>query len=217
MGLDTVEIVMTIEETFKISISDDQAAKCKTIGDLTDVVMALANPQAGDYCKSSRAFYTLRKTLLEILPVDRKDIHPSTQWEALIPRNQRKAVWKQLKDRGINLPRLEPSSIIYWSIAVILFVPFALLAHRFGSWWPVWLGILPPVISAEYLTRPIAVRAPSTFKTVGGAALFMADSLSESTSLNRIEVREGIRRIISEQCDIPIEELTDDTKCSELE
>jgi len=36
MGLDTVEIVMTIEETFKISISDDQAAKCKTIEELTD-------------------------------------------------------------------------------------------------------------------------------------------------------------------------------------
>lgn len=217
MGLDTVEIVMTIEDTFKISIPDDRLAKCVTIGNLIDVVMALANPQAGDYCKSSRAFYTLRKTLLEILPVDRKDIHPSTQWEALIPRNQRKAVWRQLKNKGINLPGMEPGSIIFWSMAVILFVPFALLAYRLGSGWPVVLSILPPIIAAKYLTRPIAVRAPSTFKTVGGAALFMADNLPESTAFNRIEVREGIRRIISEQLAIPIEELTDNVKWSELQ
>lgn len=38
MGLDTVELIMSVEDAFGISITDQQASRCETIRQLRDVV-----------------------------------------------------------------------------------------------------------------------------------------------------------------------------------
>ncbi len=39
MGLDTVELVMEIEDAFDISIPDDQASKMLTVGDVYEFIL----------------------------------------------------------------------------------------------------------------------------------------------------------------------------------
>ena len=45
MGLDTVELVMTVEEEFQIEISDTAAAKMRTPGDIQDYVVRTLSEQ----------------------------------------------------------------------------------------------------------------------------------------------------------------------------
>jgi hypothetical protein len=216
MGLDPVEIVMTIEETFKISIPDKDLEKCRTIGDLIDVVTTRVDPKQDDICRSRHSFYILRKALLEVLPLTPKDVRPSSFLEALIPQAQRQAVWQQLRDRGVDIPGLERSNATYWLAVTATIAPFLLLKVWLGSWWPA-LGIIPAAFVAAYLTRPLAVCAPSTFKTVGGAALHMTKREPDTKPFTRAEVCEEVRRIISDQLNLPIEELTNDLKWPDLE
>lgn len=216
MGLDTVAVIMAIEDTFKISITDEDAEKCKTIRDVIDTVAIHVDPQRCDTCRSSHAFYSFRRALLEVLPLTRSDIRPSSQLEAMIPRRERQAIWERLKLYGADLPKLERSDATQCLAAVASIAPFVLLKVFLGNWWPL-LGIVPAAFVAEYLTRPLAVCAPSTFKTVGGAAMYLAARQPDAKPFTHTEVSEGVRRIISEQFKIPIEELTDDTRWCELE
>ena len=39
MGLDTIELVMALEERFRITISDEQAQSCRTLGDLVELIV----------------------------------------------------------------------------------------------------------------------------------------------------------------------------------
>ncbi|MBI1914631.1 MAG: hypothetical protein HYS12_07820 [Planctomycetes bacterium] len=53
-----------------------------------------------------RTFYRLRRELIEVLGVDRRDVRPSTRLEALVPRRRRRVVWQHLRRRGLELPDL---------------------------------------------------------------------------------------------------------------
>lgn len=44
-SLDTVELIMEFEKTFKVNISDDKAEKIKTVGDVVKTINELKNEQ----------------------------------------------------------------------------------------------------------------------------------------------------------------------------
>jgi acyl carrier protein len=64
MGLDSVEIVMDIEDRFGIDITDAEAARCVRVGDLLDCVMAKL--EAGQTSKPERQQWTRPQVLEEI-------------------------------------------------------------------------------------------------------------------------------------------------------
>lgn len=45
MGLDTVELLMDVEETFDIEISDKEASEIETVGEFYDVVLTKLEAQ----------------------------------------------------------------------------------------------------------------------------------------------------------------------------
>ncbi|MBB6521898.1 hypothetical protein [Pseudoteredinibacter isoporae] len=47
MGLDTVELVMWVEEEFDISLSDDEASVVLTVGDLAELIANKVNEKHG--------------------------------------------------------------------------------------------------------------------------------------------------------------------------
>ncbi|GAA6152175.1 hypothetical protein [Pseudoteredinibacter isoporae] len=47
MGLDTVELVMWVEEEFGITVSDDEASVTYTVGDLAELIAQKVNAQYG--------------------------------------------------------------------------------------------------------------------------------------------------------------------------
>lgn len=48
MGLETVEIVLEIEDAFSISIPDDRANRVRTVGDLVELVRELVVAKRGN-------------------------------------------------------------------------------------------------------------------------------------------------------------------------
>lgn len=103
MGLDGVEIVMKVEETFDITIADKEAEKCLTPGQLIDLVMNKVGRTDHAACLTQRAFHRLRASLMERLGLKRNQIRPETRLAELFPRPVRKQQLTQiLGDIGVN-------------------------------------------------------------------------------------------------------------------
>jgi hypothetical protein len=69
MGLDGVELLLSIEETFGIAITDPEAEACATPGAVIDLVLGKLRTTDEQVCVSQRAFYLLRKGLSRTLGV----------------------------------------------------------------------------------------------------------------------------------------------------
>src|ERR1700677_3880962 len=96
MGLDTVEIVLRVEETFGVDLPDDELGSVATVGDLYKLVLSRLD---GSYaCLSSRAFYRVRKSMVEVLGVSRRSIRPSTKLQPLLGNRQSVERWKRIED-----------------------------------------------------------------------------------------------------------------------
>jgi hypothetical protein len=61
MGMDTIEILMKVEDTFDIKIPDREAEKILTVGDFHDVVWRQLYSKSSERCKSQSLFYKLRQ------------------------------------------------------------------------------------------------------------------------------------------------------------
>src|SRR5687767_3678002 len=97
MGLETVELVIRLEEAFGITISDEVATRMTTPREVTDYIMtqvALADSSA---CLSQEAFYFLRRGFSNRLHLPRTAIHPDVPLQTLIPKHGRKDVWNELQ------------------------------------------------------------------------------------------------------------------------
>jgi acyl carrier protein len=104
MGLDTVELVMEIEDHFAVRLDDDRCAAVKTAGDLRDYVAELlgtARPVANKVCASAHGFYLVRRALLgEVVPsVPRSAVRPDTLLQPFFATDQGAAQWKRLQSR----------------------------------------------------------------------------------------------------------------------
>jgi acyl carrier protein len=91
MGLDAVDIVVEVEETFDIVIEDSQAEKIITPRQLIELVLGkVGNSDHKGFCLTQRAFHRLRASLMRELGCKRNQITPQTTMENLFPLSFRK-------------------------------------------------------------------------------------------------------------------------------
>lgn len=97
MGLDSVELVMAIEEEFGVEIPDADAGLMYTVGDVYEWLksrIASADPIA---CLTQRVFYKLRRALIENYGVERRLIAPNARLSDLLPLNEVEQGWPFLQ------------------------------------------------------------------------------------------------------------------------
>ena len=63
--MESVQILMAIEEAFKIELSGDEVGQSDTVGKMADTVYARLRHSPGDPCPSQQGFYIVRKALME--------------------------------------------------------------------------------------------------------------------------------------------------------
>ncbi len=97
MGLDIVELVMAVEETFGVSISDAEAVRCETPADVIAVVLGKLRTIEETGCVSQRGFYVLRRALTETLGIERRSVTLDLEIRSLRCGTSDRAVWEELK------------------------------------------------------------------------------------------------------------------------
>lgn len=102
MGLDTVELVLEVEETFALKIPDADYVVLKTVGDMHRYILRRYELDRDRrsrtaQCVSLSMFLEARQVLSQVLPVDRRLIRPRAKLQDLIPLSLRQQTWDALQ------------------------------------------------------------------------------------------------------------------------
>ena len=90
MGMDTIELVMEVEDEFGISIPGPGERGADPDGGAVARVRVSAAAAAGEtVCPSARAFYRFRRALLAQQPLPRRCVRPSSRVGRLLPEECR--------------------------------------------------------------------------------------------------------------------------------
>jgi acyl carrier protein len=224
MGLDGVELVMNVEETFGFSIPDGDAVGLVTVGELYDYILEHRFKGRQDGCLTSVAFYKLRCALTSVLGIARSNVRVSSELTAIIP-NRRRRIWRSLqKAIGLRLPKLvRPVPVWATSIAVsfvFVIAIFILLFGRQGVGGAV-NGALVTLFACSFVfyqgTKPLAVAFQSKFATVGGLTKCIVQMnygtiFDGCQRASEDDIWRVLREIIVEQLGVPPEHVTKEAR-----
>jgi acyl carrier protein len=229
MRLDTVELLMEIEEAFDIRIADGEAEQLSTVGETYHYILArLGSDEAapGGPCLSAMAFYRFRRALIEVCGLERELIRPATPMGDLIAIRGRRAAWDQLASTlGWNLPALvHPAgvmrdSFILAAIAFVTIVIAALAAQTPPIVLLLILVLLPVALGVVVYraTLPFATRFPTRDSTLRGVlsdiAVRNAGRIHRDSgvAIPAGKIWETLIAVVAEQCGVPAETLREDT------
>jgi acyl carrier protein len=108
MGLDAVEIVISVEDEFQIVLTDAEAGSCETVGKLVDLVYSRLRHEASDPCPCQHGFYLVRRQLMTLFALPRERIRPETRLAELIGKAGRRQRWRQLIEALVGQPAVIP-------------------------------------------------------------------------------------------------------------
>jgi hypothetical protein len=97
MGLDTVEIVLEIEEAFGIHIPDEVAANLLTLQDVTDYVTGQVTTIPQETCKTQQIYYRLRRGFRSQIPALAGDLDLRMALKDVLHRDQWSRVWTAVR------------------------------------------------------------------------------------------------------------------------
>jgi len=163
---DSVDVVRDLESSFDIQISDSEAAACRTLGDIYDLlVMKFSESDVGGQsCASAMAFYRLRSALTA--HSSEAKLRPSTPLATISTVSVRR-LFKQIHmQTGLKLPS-KAYSWMGWigaSSALLGIVGVIPISILFG-WW----AIVPVVcIASAFVLLPLDPgRFPKQCETLG--------------------------------------------------
>ena len=216
MGLDGVELVMAVEEEFKIAISYADAAQAVTVGKLVDLVDARLRHSAADPCPSQHGFYTVRQHLMRVAGLKRSDIKPENRLADLIGHRNRRVVWRKLigclTDGNTKWPGLVRPK--WMNLLVLLFIPVVVcLGLVVFTWWPFALA-LPTAFAVAFvgdrLTVPFKREFPTGFSQVQDLIKFV--KTLDTRTWSKDEVFQKIRAITVEQLGVKESQVTLEAK-----
>src|SRR5512133_3892491 len=96
MGLDSVELVMEVENTFGIQIPDSVAEKIITVEDFHNAVWEYVKNRKSIKCKSQSLFYKLRKSVCDTIQISTQSINLDTALRDVVPMKNRRKLWLML-------------------------------------------------------------------------------------------------------------------------
>lgn len=198
MGLDSVDLVLAVEEEFDLTISDAEASRCRTPGDIIAIITDRMLPTGRPTCRSQAAFHRLRRSLGSVLGVPRNAVKLNAPIDRWLPTHARRQAWDQLRTevgsrRWPELKRPAWLQATLWSLA--------LAAGGAGLTWQgpitaLGLAALAGIVATR-LTRPLADYLPAGLETVRSLVSYVP--APASAHWTRADVASRIREIVIEQ------------------
>src|SRR5689334_7854063 len=97
MGLDLVELVIRVEDTFGVQIPDRVAAELTTPKKVTDFILSRVEESDDPLpCMSQKAFYSVRREFTHQLSLPRRQFTPDASLKEILPEERRDEVWKNI-------------------------------------------------------------------------------------------------------------------------
>src|SRR5688572_27660604 len=96
MGLDSVEILVRVEEYFGISIPNGEAQKILTVQEFADCVFAKVTINPTEKCKSQMLFYKLRRYFIDKIGPGKEQVRIDSKIGDLITGDL-KTTWTEIE------------------------------------------------------------------------------------------------------------------------
>lgn len=217
MGLDTLELLLNVEECFGVSITDESAAQLTTPRQLASHVaelLAAQSPEGSSTraspCLSQRAFYRLRRALFAETGLSRNELRPNTPLATLFP-DQRATAWRRLRRTlaAPDLPRLTVTTtisaiaqIVSTSLSALLAIylaqsPWSILVAAFAGWF---LGLAA--------CDRLGTQFPSGLKTLGNLVPYVP--VEPPTVWREGEILQQVCLLTAQQSGLSLEQINPD-------
>lgn len=224
MGLDTVELVLAVEERFGIELPDEELY-IATVGDLLDLVTRKYTEkypetcQTGE-CAAQKTFYHIRKCMVDALAIEKQGIRPDTPTSDIFPPESRKTTWKKAaKAAGVKFPALDLPPVFNfltkvftfscWVAMVGIFIAFRFITDLPSGIWYGLLSFLIVILLFVLITLLVKVfiasRAiPASCSTMAGLSRsVMYGNLDKFRPCREEEIRDALYDLIAANCGIP--------------
>jgi acyl carrier protein len=207
------ELVTAIENEFKIAISDSDAEKCETVGQVVDLVYSRLRHNSEEPCPSQSGYYIIREFLMNELRISRMEVRPDTMLEEIIPKPVRRRLWDDLIRSLTNAKTIwPPLDRPKWLTCCVFFILPGLAFIVTMKWLPLelfWLGFLPGVgvaLISDSLATPFKSEFPSGFSQVKDLIRFV--KTLDSRKWSEDDVFKKIREISVEILGVKPERVT---------
>ncbi|TWT78758.1 acyl carrier protein [Planctomycetes bacterium CA13] len=222
MGLDAVEILMEVEESFGITIPEDRASMVRTVGDLYAIVLEETSDITRDNtsCVTAATFYSLRRHLIPYVP-NPSAIRPTTSVAESLRRRDRPRLWAKLQyEMDLRFPPLQrPGWLRLLAVLITATIGWLVLASSLISDRPGLTGImtlLSVVLAGLILavvTKPFAICTAPSYSDYRGLVTQIVSlnyaKLSESSNTwNASDVWNVLQWIIVEQLGVKKQAVT---------
>jgi hypothetical protein len=111
MGLDGVEIIMGVEETFGMEIPNDVGNRIRTPGELVDYIASQVATSTPETCLTQQLFYRLRRGFKRQVAALAPSLALDTELSAVLHKDQWPKVWTAVR-ADVGVP--EWPEIIPW-------------------------------------------------------------------------------------------------------
>jgi hypothetical protein len=222
--METIILLEAIERSFKIKISDAEAEKIITVGELYNCIISKLGSNESSACMTNRVFYRMRQALISLTDLSRSEIAPSNSMQSLMKMRDRVKVWKYLsKFTGLRLPNLvRPmwmENVILLTFFTLMFLGMVLMFFRI---WSVLVLSFLFLILAYKLTENFAVCFPTYCSNLGDTvkailSMNFGKILAEKGSWNQKDAWNALQFIFFVELGVLPEEVKKEARiCADL-
>ena len=169
MGLETVELVMDVEDHFGIHVKSAEMQPLYSVGDLMAVIRSRIAAAHALSCPSLAQFIRLRRLVRDVTGDPGIRPRPSEKIQATLSRRERVQLWRDLDARfdicpaGLWRPRLLRYALLLTVLAALLGAVYLAITFSAGA-LAVWLLF---TMALYWLTTPFCWVPPKGWTTYG--------------------------------------------------
>jgi acyl carrier protein len=212
VGLDSVELVLAVEEEFGITIDDADAISLNTPRVVADYVASRLGTLSIDNgrCLSQAAFYRIRSVLVRQFGAMRQDVRPASPIDHFLKDNRRQQ-WHKLASsiEATQLPQLRCRKSMYYPLTLGMpLVVVALMLYGNFSTGMVLVVFLLLWFATNIAAHRMADMLPSNVQTIGDLVPYVRPPKREDWTPDYVLQR--VIQITAAQLEIPLEKIHPD-------